>query len=177
MALRLGPPRCGKWRQSLFRERKSPPASLRQPAVVGDSTASRIRSARAANSSGSGRGSWADGPITTAGCRSGYRRSTFSGYDRDGLGINWPISYDDISPYYDKAEKFIGVTGTVEGLPTAPDGIFQKAPTPKAHEHMIRAAGKKLGIPFIANRRAIITSQSQRPGPAATTAANAAAVV
>ena len=82
----------------------------------------------------------------------------FSGYDRDGLGINWPISYDDISPYYDKAEKFIGVTGTVEGIPTAPDGVFQEAPTPKAHEHMIRAAGKKLGIPFIANRRAIITS-------------------
>ena len=82
----------------------------------------------------------------------------FTGYDRDGLGINWPISYDDISPYYDKAEKFIGVTGTIEGIPTAPDGVFQKAPTPKAHEQVIRAAGKKLGIPFIANRRAIITA-------------------
>ena len=82
----------------------------------------------------------------------------FTGYDRDGLGVNWPIGYDEISPYYDKAEKFIGVTGTVEGIPTAPDGIFQKAPAPKAHEHMIRAAGKKLGIPFVANRRAIITS-------------------
>ena len=79
-------------------------------------------------------------------------------YERDGLGQNWPIGYDDIAPYYDKAEAFIGVTGTVEGIPTAPDGIFQKPPAPKAHEHLFRAAGKKLGIPFIANRRAVITA-------------------
>ena len=78
-------------------------------------------------------------------------------YDRDGLGLNWPIDYDDISPYYDKAEAYIGVTGTTEGIPSAPDGIFQKPPAPRAHEHLFRAAGKNLGIPFIPNRRAVIT--------------------
>src|SRR5687768_12102868 len=31
----------------------------------------------------------------------------------DGLGFDWPITYDDLAPYYDKAERFIGVTGTV----------------------------------------------------------------
>tara|TARA_Y100000588_G_scaffold356070_2_gene411913 strand:- start:1768 stop:3480 length:1713 start_codon:yes stop_codon:yes gene_type:complete len=80
-----------------------------------------------------------------------------TGYDRDGLGLNWPVTYNEIAPYYDKAERFIGVTGTTEGIPTAPDGIFQKIPPPKAHEQMIRAAAKKIGIPFIANRRAVIT--------------------
>src|SRR5215472_8675408 len=51
----------------------------------------------------------------------------FSDYDfkpADGLGDEWPVTYDDIAPYYDKAEGFIGVTGTREGLRTAPDGNF-----------------------------------------------------
>lgn len=78
--------------------------------------------------------------------------------DRDGLGVNWPIDYSDISPYYDKAEKFIGVTGTVEGIPSAPDGIFERAPAPQVHTLLAREAGKKMGIPFIANRRAVITA-------------------
>src|SRR5438445_492675 len=45
----------------------------------------------------------------------------FKSYSRDGLGTDWPISYEDISPYYDKAEAFIGVTGTKEGIRSAPD--------------------------------------------------------
>jgi choline dehydrogenase-like flavoprotein len=77
--------------------------------------------------------------------------------DRDGVGPNWPIGYADIAPYYDKAEKFIGVTGTHEGIPSAPDGVFHEPPPPKAHELLVQATGKKLGIPFIANRRAVIT--------------------
>ena len=77
--------------------------------------------------------------------------------DRDGVGPNWPIGYADLAPYYDKAEKFIGVTGTHEGIPSAPDGVFHKPPPPKAHELLVQATGKKLGIPFIANRRAVIT--------------------
>jgi choline dehydrogenase-like flavoprotein len=80
-------------------------------------------------------------------------------HDRDGVGPNWPISYADIAPYYDKAEKFIGVTGTREAIPSAPDGIFHDPPQPKAHELFVRSIGKKVGIPFIANRRAIITRE------------------
>ena len=87
-----------------------------------------------------------------------FSQMDFKARDRDGLGENWPLNYDEISPYYDKAEKFIGVTGTVEGIPSAPDGIFEKPPAPKVHELLAREAGKRLGIPFIANRRAIITS-------------------
>jgi choline dehydrogenase-like flavoprotein len=86
-----------------------------------------------------------------------FSQLDFKAYDRDGLGLNWPIDYDDISPYYDKTEAYIGVTGSIEGIPSAPDGIFQKPPAPRAHEHLFRAAGKNLGIPFIPNRRAVIT--------------------
>ena len=81
----------------------------------------------------------------------------FHPYDRDGLGTNWPISYQELAPYYDKAEAFIGVTGSREGIRSAPDGIFQPPPPPKAHEVLIQRACAKLDIPCIPNRRAVLT--------------------
>jgi choline dehydrogenase-like flavoprotein len=81
----------------------------------------------------------------------------FKPYDRDGLGANWPISYEDISPYYDKMERFVGVVGSNENLRSAPNGIFQKPPQPKAHEILIKKACDHLGILCIPNRRAVLT--------------------
>ncbi len=82
----------------------------------------------------------------------------FKSYSRDGLGTDWPITYDEIAPYYDKAESFIGVTGTKEGLRSAPDGIFQPPPPPRVHEVLVQRACKKLNIPCIPNRMAVITT-------------------
>lgn len=44
---------------------------------------------------------------------------------KDGIGVDWPIRYKDISPWYDYVEAFIGVSGSKEGLPQLPDGQFQ----------------------------------------------------
>lgn len=46
---------------------------------------------------------------------------------RDGHGIDWPIRYADIAPWYDHVETFIGVNGQPEGLPHLPDGQLQPA--------------------------------------------------
>jgi len=81
----------------------------------------------------------------------------FAPYSRDGLGTDWPIAYDDIAPYYDKAERFIGVTGSKEGIRSAPDGIFQTCPPPRVHETLVQRAAKKLNIPCIPSRLAVIT--------------------
>jgi choline dehydrogenase-like flavoprotein len=81
----------------------------------------------------------------------------FTPYSRDGIGTDWPITYDEIAPYYDKAEAFIGVTGSKEGIRSAPDGIFQECPPPRVHEQLVMRAGKKLNIPVIPSRLAIIT--------------------
>ena len=43
---------------------------------------------------------------------------------RDGHGIDWPIRYSDIAPWYDYVESFVGVSGQAEGLPQLPDGKF-----------------------------------------------------
>ena len=81
----------------------------------------------------------------------------FRPYSTDGLGSDWPITYEDVAPYYDKAESFIGVTGSIEGIRTAPDGIFQPCPPPRVHETLVKKACDQMNIPCIPNRRAIIT--------------------
>ena len=82
-----------------------------------------------------------------------------------GVGFDWPIAYQDLAPYYDKAERFIGVTGRPEGLRSAPDGIFQTPAPWRPHEHLIYRACEKLGIKATSSRQAVITSPlNGRPG-------------
>jgi len=84
----------------------------------------------------------------------------FSDYDfqpEDGLGDPWPVTYAEMSPWYDKAEGFIGVTGTKEGLRTAPDGNFLPPIPPRVHELLIQKACQKLSIPCIPSRMAMLT--------------------
>ena len=58
--------------------------------------------------------------------RQSYRWSEmdFESNLKDGHGIDWPIRYKDIEPWYDYVEDFIGVSGQAEGLPQLPDGKF-----------------------------------------------------
>lgn len=44
---------------------------------------------------------------------------------KNGLGVDWPIRYKDIEPWYDYVEQFIGVSGNRDGIPQLPDGKFQ----------------------------------------------------
>jgi choline dehydrogenase-like flavoprotein len=43
---------------------------------------------------------------------------------RDGIAVDWPIRYRDLAPWYDRVERFIGVSGRAEGLAHLPDGPF-----------------------------------------------------
>jgi choline dehydrogenase-like flavoprotein len=58
--------------------------------------------------------------------RESYRYSDyeFKAASRDGFGEDWPLSYKELEPYYDRVESFIGVSGSREGLPQFPDGQF-----------------------------------------------------
>jgi len=58
----------------------------------------------------------------------------------DGHGEDWPIRYEDLAPWYDFVEKTIGVSGSSEGLPQLPDGIFQKPMQMNAAEKLLRDA-------------------------------------
>lgn len=52
----------------------------------------------------------------------------FKAASYDGFGENWPISYNDLAPYYDKIEEFLGVYGTREGISNLPDGKYIQEP-------------------------------------------------
>jgi choline dehydrogenase-like flavoprotein len=81
----------------------------------------------------------------------------FKPYSRDGKGFDWPISYEDLAPYYDKAEERIGVFGTSEGLENTPDGKFQPPPAPRGYERLIKQTSDRLKIPCVPSRLAILT--------------------
>ena len=58
--------------------------------------------------------------------RQSYRWSDFDfeANAKDGYGVDWPIRYKDIAPWYDYVEKFAGISGSIEGLQHLPDGQF-----------------------------------------------------
>jgi choline dehydrogenase-like flavoprotein len=49
----------------------------------------------------------------------------FEANQREGVGIDWPIRYDDLAPWYDYVEDYAGVSGSRENLPYLPDSKFQ----------------------------------------------------
>jgi choline dehydrogenase-like flavoprotein len=59
--------------------------------------------------------------------RASYRWSDldFEANLKDGHGVDWPIRYKDLAPWYDHVESFIGVSGNRDGIPHLPDGKFQ----------------------------------------------------
>ncbi len=75
----------------------------------------------------------------------------------DGLGEDWPFTYDDIKPYYDNLDRFVGIFGTVENLHNEPDGIFLPPPKPRCYELAIKKAADELNITCIPSRLSILT--------------------
>jgi choline dehydrogenase-like flavoprotein len=75
----------------------------------------------------------------------------------DGLGDDWPISYEDLKPYYDRVDDLVGVFGSVEGLSNEPDGRFLPPPKPRCYELVIKQAADRLKITCIPSRLSILT--------------------
>lgn len=62
----------------------------------------------------------------------------FEANSKDGYGVDWPIRYKDLAPWYDYVEKFIGVSGKKEGIPQLPDGVFQPAMDMNCAERVVK---------------------------------------
>ena len=58
--------------------------------------------------------------------RQSYRFSDldFKAASHDGVGVNWPIAYADLAPYYEIVERYVGISGQAEGFPVLPDGVY-----------------------------------------------------
>jgi choline dehydrogenase-like flavoprotein len=84
----------------------------------------------------------------------------FKPRSRDGLGVDWPIGYEDIAPWYDRTEAIVGVYGSNTGLENHPDsspGVLHDPPAPRVGELLIQAGAGDLGIPCVPARRAVLT--------------------
>jgi choline dehydrogenase-like flavoprotein len=87
-----------------------------------------------------------------------FGRDDFRRKSIDGLGDDWPITYDDIKPYYDKIDRFIGIFGTnLPQFANEPDGIFLPPPAPRCYELLIKRACGKLNVPSVPSRLSILT--------------------
>jgi len=81
----------------------------------------------------------------------------FKSHHLDGLTDDWPITYNEVKPFYDKVDRLIGVYGTVEGLENEPDGIFLTPPKPRLNELFIKQGAAKAGVTVLPGRGSVLT--------------------
>lgn len=86
-----------------------------------------------------------------------YGPLQFKAASLDGYDVDWPISYDDVSPYYDKVDRLLGCSGTKEGLVQVPDGVFQRPTKLNCVEVHFKRSIEKLGRKFIPGRAGVTT--------------------
>ncbi|MBA2647332.1 MAG: GMC family oxidoreductase [Pyrinomonadaceae bacterium] len=96
--------------------------------------------------------------------RQSYRLSDydFKAKTHDGYGEDWPFSYADLAPYYDKVEDFVGISGNYEKLPQLPDSKFLPPMALTCGEVVLRDAIAKMGDPhrrLTIGRIAILTAK------------------
>jgi choline dehydrogenase-like flavoprotein len=69
----------------------------------------------------------------------------FKAKSHDGYGEDWPISYADLAPYYDKVDLYLGISGVKENLPHLPDSLFQRPTKLNIAEVQLRERLKNMG--------------------------------
>jgi choline dehydrogenase-like flavoprotein len=91
-----------------------------------------------------------------------FNEDDFKMHSRDGQGKDWPITYQDLAPYYDKVEIFMGVCGAQENHPDLPDSDHFLPPVAfKCSDVAIKNAVEKVGLRTIRVRRAMLTKAYQ----------------
>ena len=100
--------------------------------------------------------------------RQSYRMSDldFKAASHDGYGDDWPVSYADMVPYYERVERYVGISGTAEGLPQLPDSVFQPGMAMTCGEEILKGAvKKKFGRTVTIGRAAILTRPNNGRAP------------
>ncbi len=92
--------------------------------------------------------------------RQSYRMSDldFKAASHDGYGDDWPISHADLLPYYEQVERYVGISGTAEGLPQLPDSVFLPGMEMTCGEQILKESSKKkFGRTVTIGRAAVLT--------------------
>ena len=94
--------------------------------------------------------------------RQSYRFSDleFKAASRDGYGKDWPVSYEEMAPYYARVERYVGISGQAEGLMQLPDGDFLPPMDMTCGEkHFEQKVESALGRAVTIGRTAIVTRE------------------
>jgi choline dehydrogenase-like flavoprotein len=87
-----------------------------------------------------------------------YSHSDFREYTLNGFDTDWPISYEEIAPYYERIEQSIGVCGNDDGIETLPAGRHYLPPLPlRCSEQILRRETRGMGVKVISVRKALLT--------------------
>ena len=81
----------------------------------------------------------------------------FKAKTHDGYGEDWPIAYADIAPYYDRVDRYLGISGVRENLPHLPDSIYQRPTRLNAAEVKLRDAIGRMGRVLTPYRAGVTT--------------------
>ena len=81
----------------------------------------------------------------------------FKAKSHDGYGEDWPISYKDIEPYYDRVDQYLGISGVKENLPYLPDSLFQRPTRLASAELTLRNSLKKMNRVLTPYRAGVTT--------------------
>ncbi len=102
--------------------------------------------------------SWGAEPCTGTPLRLRYAPRDFKEWSLQGIEEDWPLSYEELEPYYDRIEQIIGVCGNDDHLEILPAGKHYLPPIPwRCSEHIMNRATSAMGIPLIAVRKAVLT--------------------
>jgi choline dehydrogenase-like flavoprotein len=85
----------------------------------------------------------------------------FKAKSHDGYGEDWPLSYADVEPYYDRVDRYLGISGQKENLPHLPDSLFQRPIKLNAAEVRLRDSIRKMGRTLTPYRAGVTTDGLQ----------------
>ncbi|PYV13077.1 MAG: GMC family oxidoreductase [Acidobacteria bacterium] len=102
---------------------------------------------------------WAVGGKTNFWGRSSARFAEldFRAASRDGNDVDWPVSYEEMAPYYARVERMIGVASTVQNRPSNPDGEYLPPMKFRCLDTILKSGCDKLGVPYLPDRIAQLT--------------------
>ena len=89
-----------------------------------------------------------------------FRAASLDGYD-----VDWPLTYEEIAPYYTRVEKMIGVASTVQNRPSNPDGSYLPPFHFRCLDRILETGASKVSIPYLPDRIAQLTVEHEGHPP------------
>jgi choline dehydrogenase-like flavoprotein len=86
-----------------------------------------------------------------------FSQIDFRAATRDGYDADWPVSYEEIAPYYTRAERMIGVASTIQNRPSNPDGDYLPPMNFRCLDHILQSGARKVDVPYLPDRIAQLT--------------------